>query len=79
MVGARNEDSGATGVNGDGRFNTEVNAGASCAYEFNGTTWAFLAFLKASNTEGLPSPFIGDNFGQAVADSGRFCGGRRPV
>src|SRR6185503_13601433 len=48
VVGARNEDSGATGVNGDGRFNTEVNAGAAYAYEFNGTTWAFLAYLKAS-------------------------------
>jgi hypothetical protein len=78
VVGARNEDSGATGVNGDGRFNTEVNAGAAYAYEFNGTSWAFLAYLKASNTEGLPPPFIGDSFGQDVAVSEGFIAAGAP-
>ena len=78
VVGARNEDSSATGVNGDGRFNTEINSGAAYAYEFNGTTWAFLAYLKASNTEGLPPPSIGDNFGQAVAVADGFVAAGAP-
>ncbi len=78
VVGARDEDSSATGVNGDGRSNTEINSGAAYAFEFDGTTWAFLAYLKASNTEGLPPPTIGDSFGQAVAVADGFVAAGAP-
>ena len=62
VVGARFEDSAATGVNGDDADN---GAGASgTAYLFvrtGGGTWGQQAYLKASNTD------IIDNFGDAVA------------
>jgi hypothetical protein len=63
VVGAVDEDSDATGVNGD-EFNE--NAGSSgAAYVFvrDGDTWTQQAYLKASNTD------IADEFGFSVAIS----------
>jgi hypothetical protein len=65
IVGAHNEDSSATGVNGDGNNDSLENSGA--AYVFvrdNGGNWTQQAYLKASNTGGL------DFFGVSVAISG---------
>jgi len=63
VVGARREDSAATGVNG-GQNNDDVpEAGAAYVFVRNGTNWSQQAYLKASNT--------GDDlFGGAVAISG---------
>lgn len=67
VVGAPLEGGGATGVNGDQDDRSASNAGA--AYVFrrgpNGA-WEQEAYLKASNTS------AGDEFGGAVAISGRF-------
>ncbi|MCZ0955239.1 MAG: FG-GAP repeat protein, partial [Rhodospirillaceae bacterium] len=63
-VGARMEDSGATGVDGDQQDNSMRNAGA--AYVFGRTadgSWEQQAYLKASNTGAA------DQFGFAVAIS----------
>ena len=63
-VGARMEDSAATGIDGDQQDNSTRNAGA--AYVFGRTpdgSWEQQAYLKASNT----GP--GDQFGFAVAIS----------
>jgi hypothetical protein len=57
-VSAQNEDSAATGVNGDGLDNSAVDAGA--AYVFTrdtGGVWTQQAYIKAANTEAA------DNFG----------------
>ena len=65
VVGANNEDSSATGVNGDGSDNSADNAGA--AYVFgrdSGGVWSQEAYLKASNTGAT------DYFGRSVAISG---------
>jgi len=61
-VGARSEDSAATGVNGDQNDNSARSAGA--AYVFGrtpGGSWAQQAYLKASNAGS------GDQFGFSVA------------
>ena len=61
-VGARSEDSAATGVNGDQGDNSARGAGA--AYVFGrtpGSSWAQQAYLKASNAGS------GDQFGFSVA------------
>ena len=63
-VGARLEDSAATGIDGDGQDNSARNSGA--AYVFRSSengSWRQEAYLKASNT----GP--GDQFGFAVAIS----------
>lgn len=61
VVGAKNEDSNATGVNGN-QFNYgALDSGAAYVFARNGTTWGQQAYLKASNTD--PS----DGFGAAVA------------
>ncbi len=63
VIGARHEDSGATGVNGDQLDDGAADAGAAYVFVRNGTTWTQEAYLKASNAE------AGDFFGIAVAAS----------
>ncbi|MEY4166619.1 MAG: hypothetical protein RIR52_443, partial [Acidobacteriota bacterium] len=62
VVGARGEDSNATGVNGDQMNNAAYDSGAAYVFVRNGTTWSQQAYLKPSNTSyydsGIPSfPF----------------------
>jgi len=64
VVGALQEDSNATGVNGNQGNNTAANSGAAYVFVRSGTTWTQQAFLKASNTG------TGDQFGSSVAVSG---------
>jgi hypothetical protein len=64
VVGAPGEDSGATGVNGNGTGNTVGDAGAAYVYTRSGGNWAYQAYLKASNTGedlfGWPVEISGD-------------------
>jgi len=64
VVGAYQEDSSATGVNGNQTDNTATNAGAVYVFVRNGTAWTQQAYLKASNTDAF------DAFGTSVAISG---------
>ena len=64
VVGAPNEASNATGVNGDGTDNRAFGSGAAYVFVRSGTNWSQQAYLKASNTGS------GDHFGGAVAVSG---------
>jgi uncharacterized repeat protein (TIGR02543 family) len=64
-VGAYNEKSSATGVNGNQADNSASFAGAAYVFVRNGATWSQQAYLKASNTD-----FVGDMFGRSVAVSG---------
>ncbi|MDG2303992.1 MAG: FG-GAP repeat protein [Candidatus Binatia bacterium] len=64
VVGARSEDSAATGVNGDQSDNSAYASGAAYVFERSGVTWSQQAYLKASNTEAE------DHFGSNVAISG---------
>jgi trimeric autotransporter adhesin len=64
VVGAKNEDSAATGVNGNQSDNSATNSGAAYVFVRSGTTWSQQAYLKASNTG------AGDIFGSSVAVSG---------
>ncbi|MBI5764610.1 MAG: FG-GAP repeat protein [Planctomycetes bacterium] len=64
VVGANQEDSNATGVDGNQTDNSAANSGAAYIFVRNGTTWSQRAYLKASNTE------LGDFFGVSVAVSG---------
>ena len=64
VVGAPEEDSSATGVNGDQSNNSASDSGAAYVFVRSGTTWSQQAYLKASNTE----PY--DDFGYSVAVSG---------
>ena len=64
VIGATQEDSAATGVNGDGTDNSAAASGAAYVYVLGGGGWAFDAYLKASNTG------ASDNFGASVAASG---------
>jgi len=68
VVGAPEEDSDATGVNGD-QGNSAFNAGAGYVFlrDANGV-WTQRAYLKASNT--AESFAAGDQFGYAVCISG---------
>ena len=72
VVGARYEDSGSSGVNGDQSLaNANGDSGAAYVFVRNGTTWSQQAFLKQSNN----LRFMGtadsqDNFGGTVAVSG---------
>jgi hypothetical protein len=72
VVGAYEEDSDATGINGDQNNNRASLSGAVYVYVRDGDTWRQEAYLKASNSSG-PSfagdPF-GDGFGWALAISG---------
>ena len=65
VVGAPQEDSNATGVNGDQSNNSASGSGAAYVFVRSGTTWAQQAYLKASNTDasdffGLPISIAGD-------------------
>src|SRR5262249_5202133 len=62
--GALDEDSNATGVNGDQTNNSSSNSGAAYIFVRSGTTWNQQSYLKASNTG--PN----DRFGLSVAVSG---------
>ena len=63
VVGARHEDSAASGVDGDQTDNSLEDSGAAYVFVRNGSTWSQQAYLKASNA-GLE-----DQFGFAVAVS----------
>ena len=64
VVGAPNEDSNTTGINGDQSDNSAFAAGAVSVFTRSGTTWSQQAYLKASNANDL------DYFGWSVAVSG---------
>ncbi|MFO0828472.1 MAG: dockerin type I domain-containing protein [Phycisphaerales bacterium] len=64
VVGAPDEDSAATGVNGNQASNSASGSGAAYVFVRSGTTWNQQAYLKASNTD------AGDGFGNSVAISG---------
>lgn len=64
VVGAPFEDSGASGVNGDGTDDGSASAGAAYVFVRDGDTWSQEAYLKASNTG------AGDAFGTSVSISG---------
>jgi hypothetical protein len=66
VVGASDETSAATGVNGNQSDNSAVVAGAAYVFTRSGSTWSQQAYLKASNTGGL------DFFGGSVAISGEI-------
>lgn len=61
LVGARWEDSNATGVNGDESNNDAGQAGAAYVFVRSGTTWTQEAYLKAMNANG------NDRFGFSVS------------
>ena len=64
VVGARGEDSNATGVNGNQADNSASSAGAAYVFVRSGSSWSQQAYLKASN------PDVGDLFGRTVAIDG---------
>ncbi len=64
VVGAPNEDSNTTGVNGNGANNSASASGAAYVFVRSSATWTQQAYLKASNTGG------DDQFGSSVAVSG---------
>jgi uncharacterized repeat protein (TIGR02543 family) len=64
VVGASQESSNATDVNGDQTNNSAVSSGAAYVFVRTGTAWSQQAYLKASNAEAH------DLFGGSVAISG---------
>ncbi|MCY3003082.1 MAG: hypothetical protein NTV21_14865 [Planctomycetota bacterium] len=64
VVGAPQERSNATGVNGNQGDDTAYNSGAAYVFVRNGATWTQQAYLKASNTD------IADFFGERVSIDG---------
>jgi hypothetical protein len=64
VVGAQNEDSGATGVGGNQLDDGAENAGAAYVFVRNGAVWSQQAYLKASNAA------FADQFGHSVSASG---------
>jgi len=60
-VGAREEDSAATGINGNQADNSATIAGAVYVFTRSGTTWSQQAYVKASNTNAF------DGFGNSLA------------
>ncbi len=64
VVGAPEEDSTATGVNGDQLDNSSSRVGAAYVFIRTGGSWSQQAYLKASNPEFF------DRFGYSVAISG---------
>lgn len=64
VVGASQESSGSTGVNGDQLNNDEFRSGAAYVFVRDGVGWSQQAYLKASNTE------ASDGFGGRVSISG---------
>jgi hypothetical protein len=63
VVGARDEDSGAIGVDGDQNDNSDQNSGAVYVFVRDGTSWSQQAYLKAP-------PYNEFQFGLSVAISG---------
>jgi trimeric autotransporter adhesin len=63
VVGARQEGSSATGVDGDEASNAATSAGAAYVFRREGTSWSQAAYVKASNTD------ASDYFGAAIAAS----------
>ena len=57
VVGARFEDSAATGINGNQADNSAPDSGAGYVFTRTGGVWSQQAYVKASNTE------AGDEFG----------------
>ena len=51
VVGAYQEDSSATGINGNQADNSAVRSGAAYVYVRSGSTWSQEAYIKASNTD----------------------------
>lgn len=64
VVGARGEDGGSTGIDGDQLSNAKGASGAVYVFVRNGTTWAQEAYVKASNTGSA------DYFGWSVSVDG---------
>jgi drug/metabolite transporter superfamily protein YnfA len=64
VVGVREEDSNATGINGNEADNSAAGSGAVYVFTRTGGVWTQQAYLKASNAE------AGDSFGASVALSG---------
>ena len=64
VVGAHQEDGGATGVGGNEADNGAFWAGAAYVFVRSGGTWSQQAYLKASNTD------AGDHFADSVSISG---------
>jgi len=64
VVGARNEASGAAGVDGNQEDNTAPYSGAAYVFVRNGSVWSQQAYLKASNATKF------DGFGDSLALSG---------
>lgn len=64
VVGAMNESSGATGINGSQSDDSQPSAGAAYMFLRTGTAWSQVAYAKASDTDEH------DTFGQAVDISG---------
>jgi hypothetical protein len=65
VVGALNESSRATGIDGNQGSNNSADAGAAYVFVRDAAgAWTQQAYLKASNTDG------GDNFGASVSLSG---------
>jgi len=64
VIGAPQESSNATGVNGDETDNSAPFSGAAYVFVRDGTTWTQQAYLKASNTG------VGDAFGVSAAVDG---------
>lgn len=61
VVGAYQEGSGATGINGDQADDSAPNSGAVYVFQRTGSTWVQEAYLKASNTG------EDDEFGWSIA------------
>jgi hypothetical protein len=70
VVGAKGEDSNATGVNGDQANNSAFNSGAAYVFTRTGGVWTQQAYLKASNTGTKDQTDTGDQFGWSLALSG---------
>ncbi len=64
VIGAYQEGSSATGVNGDQENDMMADSGAAYVFVRNDGVWSQEAYLKASNTQ------YSDNFGSSVAISG---------
>jgi hypothetical protein len=76
-VGSYEENSAATGINGNQADQSALNAGAAFVFTRNGTTWTQQAYVKASNTRaqaffGTSVALVGDTL--AVGSTGEASG-----
>lgn len=62
VVGARYEDSRATGINGDQNDNSTFESGAAYMFTRTGVVWEHHAYIKAAN------PLAGDHFRRVALD-----------